>query len=1516
MSSPRELLYHLLDYIREQAKDVDPRGYRLSATKDFLLRRDQLVGLPGVEFDLKVEGDHIWLRVRRLVVSKPPRLSEKAEGLLKVSQDPYGPLPALDEAAFLHRLGEAAKEKSPEERKEMEGRARAALAKTLESYTLLWKAWAEGERPRRKTIALYGDLFALKHQLEAEETGRPQELVWGMGVSTWKLPMDGKSFDFEYPLLTQAMEIGLDETTMALELRPRATDTQVELSAIVACQVQGAAEVDGAVRSQLQRAKGHPVTPFDASSYTDILKLAAGSLDSEGAYLEILNSGDSVPPAGDHLVVTDAWILLARSRSNNYLFEDLLRLQGKLASGCEIPEGPAALVTEPSDKPVQFGAISFRGLSGRGESVAGVPARELYFPLPYNDEQVTIVQNLEQAPGVCVQGPPGTGKTHTIANIICHYLATGRRVLVTSRGERALEVLQEKIPDGVRPLTVALLSGDREGVRQFQASIEAIQHQVSQINAPLLAEQIETARSAIDRAHAELARLDTRVDEIAMAQLADIEVDGVPMRAQKLAELVVAGAFRYGWFDDAVTLSSRYAPPLTEEQAGQLRAARRRLGVDLVYVTATVPSADDLPVPAAIAELHTILTTIRTIESQTAKGELLQLKALTAPALDSAWELLVLVEEAVELTQEVESVEGGWALALRAKCRQASFASERAALEVLFSELDELIEARAAFLQRPVDFPETGLSSAKTREAVARAARTGKPFSLLSMPSADTKWHIGAVRVSGLPPGEPQDWKHVARFLQMLDQIGTFVTRWNTLQAELGLPGLDGSFETLRRIEVTANLARSAHKLATRYDTVLVKKAQAVFERPPTQELLGSSEQLLRVRMHLQRQLHREELAKGAVQLTTLQEKLANKTGPASDRLRAFIADELGDPRRAAERVAARYAELLAELRRIAALSAECSAVRDVAAVLAGAGAPKLAARVRNEPVSASGEDRTFPPDWRAAWNWARMRVHLEGIEAREELVSISRRRADLERGLANLYQDMVAKAAWLATKKRSTPKILQALAGYAIAIRRIGQGTGPNATRYRRDARDAMLDAAGAVPCWIMNHARISEAMPADIGSFDLVIVDEASQSDLWALPAILRGARILVVGDDKQVSPDAGFIPAQHLQALRQRFLQDQPYGAEMTPEKSLYDLALRVFAAGQVMLREHFRCVPPIIAYSNRVFYKGGIHPIRIPKPSERLDPPLVDIYVPEGVRDRRDRNDLEAQAIAAEVTALIENPGFDGRSVGVVSLLGTEQAKHIDKLVRQRVDAAELHRRDFYCGEPREFQGAERDIMFLSMVVDPSDCKALSGSMFDQRFNVAASRARDRMYLIRSVKASELSEKDLRMTLLAHFDKPLVADREEMEVLVDRCESGFEKQVYRELTARGYKVTPQVKTGAYRIDLVVEGEGDARLAVECDGDEFHGPDRWAQDMRRQRVLERAGWTFWRCFASTWMLHKDEVLLELLERLNSMGIAPVGALELAPTIVEKRTWSRPDVRDDAAQVLENAIGLAAPG
>lgn len=1515
MNSPRDLLKGLLEYIEEQAKEIDPKGYRISAAKGFVRRNTDLAELPGLEFDLRPEGDHIWLHLARLEAHHPPIVPDLFKGLFKISNDPFGVPPVLDEGHLVTWIAQYEPKPDPQSgithntklrQEQLKQKAHAAL----QEYLPQWKAWAEGERPRRRSISLYGDLFALKHQIEAEETVKPQELVWGIGVATWQIPFGEGIISFEYPLLTQAVEISIDERSMALDVRPRATDTRVEMEAFVACSVLGAADAEHAIKEQLQRHKDRPVTPFDASSYTDVLKLAASNLDGNGNYRELLTRNDPVPTPGTDLIVTDVWVLLSRPRTTHYLTDDLKRLKEKLATGCDIPLGPLALVTPPSDKPVEFEAIRFRGLSSRGSSHG--KAEELYFPLPYNEEQVTIIQRLGKAAGVAVQGPPGTGKTHTIANVICHYLATGRRVLVTSRGEPALEVLQSKIPEEVRALTVALMASDREGVRQFQASIETIQHQVSQLNPEQTRHAIATLESAIDRAHHELASIDARIDEIAIAQLSEVEVDGAPMRAQKLAELVTSGFEQHGWFNDGITLSPENVPPLTEEEAGKLREARRKVGQDLIYVQANVPSADSLPTTATIIELHEVLSSIRTIEAEVERGDLLDLKATTAEVLIAARDLLELVEEAKILAEELESTDSVWPLDLRIKCRLPSFISERQALESLFSDIDTLIGARAEFLKRPVEFPDAGLRTVKTREAVARAVETGKPFGFIALGAGEAKEHIAVVKVSGLSPTSIDDWVHVQRHIELDEKIVSFVSRWNQFADELSIPRLEGGISALRRIEMVATFAKKAHRLATEFDATLPKKADTVFCSAPAKALMGSSAELLEVKKQLLRHLTKAELSKAATQLSTLQEKLAGKTGPVSIALKQFVEKQLGYPNIPSDRASAQYAELTAELRRIASLTVDLARIKDSAASIEQAGAPKLASRVRSQPVEMSGEDAIFPVTWRQAWNWARIRTYLDNIEARNELLGLSARRRDLEGGLSRLYKDLVSRAAWLATKRNATPKVLQALAGYAIAIRRIGQGTGPNATRYRRDAREAMLDAASAVPCWIMSHARISEAMPPDIGAFDLVIVDEASQSDLWALPAILRGKKILVVGDDKQVSPDGSFIASQRIQELKVRFLSEQPYGTEMTPEKSLYDLAARVFAAEQVMLREHFRCVPPIIAYANRVFYKGGIQPLRIPKASERIDPPLVDIYVTDGFRDKHDHNDYEAQAIAEEISAILKNEAFVGRTIGVVSLLGMDQAKYIDSIVRQRCDAAELLHRKFECGEARTFQGSERDIMFLSMVADSKNCHALSGLKFDQRFNVAASRARDRMYLVRSVKTSDLSDKDLRLTLLSHFNKPMVTDKEEAEVLIDQCESGFERDVFSVLASRGYRVIPQVKTGAYRIDMVVEGAGDNRLAIELDGDEYHGPDRWQHDMNRQRVLERAGWVFWRCFASTWSLRKDDILQELLAHLTAMGIEPMGAIEHAPSLVEKRTWKPTPMEDDDQPIDETQAAL----
>jgi very-short-patch-repair endonuclease len=123
-----------------------------------------------------------------------------------------------------------------------------------------------------------------------------------------------------------------------------------------------------------------------------------------------------------------------------------------------------------------------------------------------------------------------------------------------------------------------------------------------------------------------------------------------------------------------------------------------------------------------------------------------------------------------------------------------------------------------------------------------------------------------------------------------------------------------------------------------------------------------------------------------------------------------------------------------------------------------------------------------------------------------------------------------------------------------------------------------------------------------------------------------------------------------------------------------------------------------------------------------------------------------------------------------------------------------------------------------------------------------------------------------------------------------------ESWFEVDVALELLRRKYRVFPQYEVAGYRIDLVVEG-GQSRLAVECDGDAWHGPDRYEQDMNRQRQLERAGWTFVRVRESEFYLDRNRTIQEIIKACNYLGIFPED-MEFGPPEMEEREPAEPEM------------------
>ena len=1461
----------LLNYI-EQVEKLKIKPAFSVPSEFFVAYQHELRGLPELQLNLQVEGDDVWLRLPRLQEIAAPEPDEVLRPWVTLPKSP---------------------EKSPELKGEiviLEGKrevARKRIEDHLEVRELFdwyvefqWEPWAGAERPRRKTIARYNQLFSLQQAIATEGAETPLELAWGIGYASWK--KEGFATPVKHPLLVQPCEVTLNEKTFDLEVRPRDVEPRLEADCYSEMELPGVRQLEAFWRSALATGANR-VNPFEASTFDGTLKSAVGHLDPSGAY-EVRTEDVTPPVPSDKLKVTNTWVLFGRKRSGDIFLEDIRRLKKKIEEAASLPNVIRSFV-EHGDSTVRVRPEQpFRGLS---TSDGGSDAMELFFPMAYNDEQVSIIQKLHANDGVVVQGPPGTGKTHTIANVICHYLAQGKRVLVTAKGESALAVLQDKLPEAVRPLSVALLSDERDGMKQFEHSIQTIASSVASMNPTRAAANIAAAEQQLNQLHAKISHVDRTVAAYASKHMQTCQFQGRDVMPEEMAKVVLQDAQAHDWFDDEPPAALDGVLPFDDTAITSLRRARMVVGLDLAYLGCSLPAADAFPLWLDLLGLHRDLVKAKSIDASVSQGDILALVDSRLETFEKALALVTFLEDRIALKAKLAGARQPWLDALSK--RFADMQPDDAVLQALLAvvaDVGKLEHQRRGLVAKAVEVLADAELNEDVAEAVTRliAGKSAFPF---PFGKGDARKLIAAVNVTGAAPSSKGDWELVQATLSWRIEARGVLARWNSLSAEFGLAAPDAGVEAgFRKVVSWQSGIEDVRQLVFDFDAELHARLEEAFGKRTADRMWDGGETFVaEAYSSLHAHVDKGRLAYAMKRVQELVRKLEGHRGGIVSQLRAFLTESLGQPTSDEAELQATWLTLQAELTRLTALLPSLHEIARVTATIEAAGAAKWARRLRTQEAAAD-MDAITPANWLDAWNWRQAVIFLDAIDGHHKVRLLFDERKAFTTALARTYQELVAEKTWLGVFHNSPDSVRQALQAYLNAVQAMGAGTGVRAVRHRKNARDAMVRAYQAVPCWVLPQWRVSETIPPDVGLFDLVVIDEASQSDIWALPALLRGKKVLVVGDHKQVSPSAVGTAEEKIKELVSRFLTNQPHGSEMTPDKSIYDLARVVFAGNSVMLKEHFRCVPAIIEFSNREFYQGDIRPLRVPKANERLDPPLVDVFVKGGFR-KGDVNDPEAKAVVDEIEAMLVNPLCDGRSIGVVTLLGTSQAALIHEMVSARISPIDIVARKIAIGPPPVFQGRERDIMLVSMVLGPGDRAAANRADMHQRFNVALSRARDRMYLFRSVGETEFKEDSLNGKVMSHFKQPFRQDAKKVQALRERCESGFEFEMFDELVKRGFRVEPQVPCGGYRIDFVVEGNEGRRLAIECDGDRFHGPGQWQDDMVRQRVLERAGWTFWRCFASSFVRRREAVLSDLMQTLQKLGIEPLGAESVDNTV-----------------------------
>jgi very-short-patch-repair endonuclease len=523
-------------------------------------------------------------------------------------------------------------------------------------------------------------------------------------------------------------------------------------------------------------------------------------------------------------------------------------------------------------------------------------------------------------------------------------------------------------------------------------------------------------------------------------------------------------------------------------------------------------------------------------------------------------------------------------------------------------------------------------------------------------------------------------------------------------------------------------------------------------------------------------------------------------------------------------------------------------------------------------------EFATLPPaEWEASVRFVYIQSLLEPL--RPQLMRFDGRRHDdivknfarVEAELRSISRDRVMRAACRHLVEVSNEHAVEATT-VAIELQK-KRPRKPLRTLYA-EAPNMMLALA---PCVMASPLSISQFLPR-ASIFDVVIFDEGSQvTPEAAVTAILRGKRVVIAGDERQLPPTDFFKGA----------IDDDNDGDDdiaITGTESIL-AAMRPFAK-ELDLRVHYRSRNErLIAFSNHYLYGDAL--ITFPGTGGDGKALRFEYVDPSGSEIDEDSSGPEVRRVVDLIVEHAEQRPSE--SLGVIAL-GSPHANRIETLLAAtRRDRPDLD--SFFSGEsgPEPFfvknlervQGDERDAIILTIGYGRTKTGAVSHNFGpvnqdggERRINVAVTRAKSRLTLVSTIRKGDLNPNALVKTgskLLATYlgyvessGNDLGRDGADLSVPPNAFEADIQQALERRL---GTSIIPQYGVGKFRIDLAVQHpteQGRFIMAVECDGASYHSaPSARLRDRLRQTVLEGLGWHFCRVWSTDWFNNREPEL-----------------------------------------------------
>lgn len=1133
---------------------------------------------------------------------------------------------------------------------------------------------------------------------------------------------------------------------------------------------------------------------------------------------------------------------------------------------------------------------------GRIATVGG-ESKDVLLALPANRDQLDIARKVSYADAVLVQGPPGTGKTHTIANLLGNMLAKGERVLVTSATDKALSVLRDKLPDVIQPLCVTLLDTKAgSSAEDLKRAVEGICATIERrdYDSFSLSKREKTQAKERKQLMTRLAEVRQKLFAVRQDECNKITFQGEARTLSEWAQWLRDNQNFKDTLPDTVSLKSITLSP--EELQDLYRTNVELCKADEIALQGWLPHSNKLPSPDAVREWQLDQAEFNaSVKQSPVRSEKLrhvirfEINGETIEVPNASIKNFKFDEAAVipECPAWLRTAQIDGML-----IEDAGHTSWNSLLEQA-----ENFVTTATARRRDTQRPEITISAEIDWESL-RAATTwflenapnGKVSFLKKMLGGNKVKHYQAtikqVLIGGHTPISADEFKAILSEIDWQNCRSEMARIWDSQigvaegplflslgkRPEVEMPKFLKLLEEALLwwttygqpiLQLVKKLGISTSELFKENDTSPNEAwRDAVWDK--TQNILIPISRYLAM---LQTQESLENQRNALISVLTPPE--GETPAPLVRSLQSSVINDANE-----------YSLQLQELIRLEKLRTVDNQRSQLLEKLARS-APAWAESIRSRE---EGWTQAFVPNeifmamrWQSIFEMVRSYNDLDYKTLQHESHHLSRE-------FRRVSAELAATRSWLHLARRleDQPNLLQNLRGWMTTVQKIGKGTGKKAPRLQVQARQQAKACQNAIPVWVMTTQRALTTLdPKE--KFDVIIVDEASQSDMTSLAVLFMGKRIVVVGDDQQVSPMGIGIKDDQIANMQREYLNDIPNASIYDENASLYDIIKTV--SSPVMLREHFRCASEIISFSNWLSYDGKIVPLRDMSKCP-LRPHLVPYRV-QGRRTPQDTNPAEAQAIVALIKSCIEQPEYEGKTFGVISMFsgkGQGQVELIERMLKEAISPKEYEKRRLTVGISANFQGDERDVIFLSLIQNRSDPEKLmrkegfgAGNSTKKRYNVAVSRARDQLWVIHSFDPdADLHSDDIRRRLLMHVRNPDSSDMQH-DAVIARTESPFEKDVATHLIARGYKLEPQHSVGCYRLDFVIH-DGDKAVALECDGERYHyTAEKIAEDMERQAILERSGWVFVRIRGSEYYRNPESAIDRICSELSEHGIKP---------------------------------------